>query len=50
VWASALGSTHHVWTIDVDGTVLFIDAEYYKGAGPEIEQALQQVIDSITFE
>ncbi len=50
VWASALGSTHHVWTIDVDGTVLFIDAEYFKGAGPEIEQALQQVIDSITFE
>ena len=49
-WASALGSTHQVWTIDVDGKVIWIDSESYKGAGPEVEQAIQQVIDSITFE
>ena len=49
-WASGLGSTHQVWTIDVDGKVIWIDSESYKGAGPEIGQAIQQVIDSIQFE
>jgi hypothetical protein len=49
-WASGLGSTHHVWTIDVAGKVIWIDSESYKGAGPEIGQAIQQVIDSIQFE
>jgi hypothetical protein len=50
VWGSALASTHHAWAIDVDGKVLWIDAETFKGAGPEIGQALQQFIDSIQFE
>jgi hypothetical protein len=35
-WASGLGSTHQVWTIDVDGKVIWIDAESFKGAGPEL--------------
>ena len=50
VWAGALGATHRVWIIDVDGRPLWIDAESFKGAGPEIEQEVQQIIDSIKFE
>jgi hypothetical protein len=49
-WASALGSTHQVWTIDVDGKVIWIDSESWKGAAPEVGQAIQAFIDSITFE
>ncbi|HEV8697778.1 MAG TPA: hypothetical protein VGQ89_08805 [Candidatus Limnocylindrales bacterium] len=49
-YATALGSTHGVWIVDVDGTRLFIEAETYKGATPEIEQEVQQIIDSIQFE
>jgi len=49
-WASGLGSTHQVWTIDVDGKVIWIDSESFKGANPEVGQAIQQVIDSIQFE
>jgi hypothetical protein len=42
--------TIRVWIVDVDGTRLFIEAESYKGAGPEVEQAIQQIVDSIRFE
>jgi hypothetical protein len=48
-WASALGSTHRVWIIDVDGQLVWIDSETFKGGGPEIEQEIQQIIDSIQF-
>jgi hypothetical protein len=49
-YASALGETLRVWIIDVDGTRLFIEAESYKGAGPEIDQEIQEIVDSIRFE
>jgi hypothetical protein len=50
VYATALGETVRVWIMEVDGTRLFIEAESYKGAGPEIDQEIQQVVDSIRFE
>jgi hypothetical protein len=34
----------------VDGTRLFIEAESYKGASPEIDQEIQQIVDSIQFD
>jgi hypothetical protein len=49
-YATQLGSTIRVWIIDVDGTPVWIDGETYKGAGPEPEQDIQQIIDSIRFE
>jgi hypothetical protein len=49
-YATALGSTIRVWIIDVDGSLVWIDGETYKGAGPEPGQAIQQIIDSIKFE
>jgi hypothetical protein len=47
---SALGATMRVWIIDVDGTIVWIDGETYKGAGPGPGQEIQQIIDSIQFE
>jgi hypothetical protein len=49
-WASALGATHQVWITEVDGKVIWIDSETFEGLGPEVDQAIQQVIDSIQFE
>lgn len=49
-YATALGETVRVWIVDMDGTRLFIEAESYKGAGPEVEQEIQQLVDSIQFE
>jgi len=49
-YASAVGSTIRTWIIDVDGKVVWIDGETYKGAGPGPGQEIQQVIDSIQFE
>jgi hypothetical protein len=46
-WAGRLGATHRVWIIDVDGRPLWINAESFKGAGPEIEQEIQQIVDSV---
>ena len=49
-YATELGSTIRVWIIDVDGTLVWIDGETYKGAGPEPGQEIQQIIDSIHFD
>jgi hypothetical protein len=49
-WASAIGSTVNTWIVDVNGTIAWIDGETYKGAGPEPQQALQQIVDSVQFE
>jgi hypothetical protein len=49
-WATALGQTNRVWIVDVDGASLWIEAETYKGASPELEQEIQAMIDSIQFE
>jgi hypothetical protein len=49
-WAQALGTTIRVWIIDVDGKLVWIEGETYKGAGPAPGQEIQQIIDSIQFE
>ena len=49
-YATALGSTIRVWIIDVDGSIVWIDGETYKGAGPGPAQEIQQIVDSIQFE
>ena len=49
-WAEGLGATYRVWIIDVDGTLVWIDAYTFKGASPELDQEIQQIIDSIQFE
>ena len=49
-WAGALGATHQVWIIDVDGKLVWIDSETFKGAKPELDQEIQQIVDSIQFE
>jgi hypothetical protein len=43
-------ATRPIWIIDVEGTLVWIDGETYKGAGPEPGQQIQQIIDSIRFE
>ncbi len=49
-YATELGSTIRVWIIDVDGAIVWIDGETFKGAGPGPEQEIQQIVDSIVFE
>jgi len=49
-YATALGDTIRAWIIDVDGARIFIEAETRKGAGPEVKQEIQQIVDSIQFE
>ncbi len=48
-YATQLGSTIRVWIVDVDGTLVWIDGETYKGAGPGPGQEVQRIIDSIEF-
>lgn len=49
-WGSELGSTHQVWIFDVNGAVVWIDSETFKGRNPDLDQQVQQIIDSIRFE
>jgi hypothetical protein len=49
-YATDLGDTLRVWIVDVNGARLSIEAETRKVAGPEIEQEIQQIVDSIRFE
>jgi hypothetical protein len=50
-WASTeLGDTIRVWIVDVDGTLLFIEAETTKQAGSDLEQEIQQIVESISFD
>jgi hypothetical protein len=49
-WASQLGQMIRVWIVDVDGRRLWLEAETWAGVTPEIEQELQQMVDSIQFE
>ena len=50
VYATALGSLHRVWIVDVDGKPVWIDSETFKGAKPEVDQEVQQIVESIKFE
>ena len=49
-YATEIGSTIRAWIVDVDGKIVWIDGETYKGAGPEPGQEIQQIVDSIQFE
>ncbi len=44
------GDTIGVWIVDVDGTLLFIEAETHADVGPAVEQEIEDIIDSIRFE
>jgi hypothetical protein len=44
------GDTIRVWIVDVNGTRLFIEAETTKQAGSDLEQEIQQIIESIRFD
>lgn len=48
-YATELNSTIYVWIIDVDGTLVWIDGETYVESGPEAEQEIRQIVDSIQF-
>ena len=45
-----VGDTIRVWIVDVDGTRLFIEAETTKQAGSDLEQEIQQIVESIRFD
>ena len=45
-----VGDTIRVWIVDVDGTRLFIEAETSEQAGGDLEQEVQQIVESISFE
>jgi hypothetical protein len=49
-WAEGLGATYRVWITEVDGTLVWIDAYTFPGANPELDQEIQQIVESITFE
>ena len=45
-----LDDTIRVWILDVHGTRLFIEAETAKGFSRDLEQEVQQIVESIRFE
>lgn len=49
-FATALGETNRVWIVDMNGTRFWFEAETYEGASPELEQEIQDMVDSIQFE
>jgi hypothetical protein len=49
-WATALKQTNRVWILDVDGKHFWFEVETYDGASPELEQEIQEIVDSIQFE
>ncbi len=49
-FATGLGETNRVWIVDVNGTRFWFEAETYKGASPELDQEIQDMVDSIQFE
>jgi hypothetical protein len=49
-YATQIGSTISVWIVDVDGKLVWIDGETYKGAGLQPQRDIERIIDSIQFE
>ncbi len=47
---TGVGDTIRVWIVDVDGMRLFIETETAKGASHDLEQEVQQIVESIRFE
>jgi hypothetical protein len=44
-----VGDTIRVWIVDVEGVRLFIEAETTIDAGPDLEQEIHQIVESIRF-
>ncbi|MGH2820688.1 MAG: hypothetical protein ACRDJ5_08545 [Actinomycetota bacterium] len=44
------GDTIRVWVIDVEGTLLFMEAETTEQATPDLERQIQQIVESIRFD
>jgi hypothetical protein len=50
-WLSTIpGDTLSVWIVEVDGTLLFIEAATHPEASAAVQQEIPQIIDSIRFE
>jgi hypothetical protein len=50
-WAGTdAGNTIRVWIVDVAGTLLFIEAETTGSADSDLDQEIQQIVDSIRFD
>lgn len=49
-WAEGLGARYRIWIIDVDGTLVWIDAFTFRDADAGLGQEIQEIIDSIEFE
>jgi hypothetical protein len=47
---TVLGDTIRVWIVDVDGTHFVIEAETRSEVGSDLDQEIQQFVDSIRFE
>lgn len=43
------GDTIMVWIVDLDGTIVFIEAEH-RNAGPGVERDMGRIVDSMRFE
>ena len=43
------GDAIMVWIVDVDGTLVFIEAQH-KDAGPAVEQEIREIVESVRFE
>jgi hypothetical protein len=49
-YASQLPTTIRVWIVDVDGKRIVIESELLAGGTPELDQEMDQIVDSIRFE
>lgn len=49
-WATSTGDTMIVWIVDVDGTLVWIDAEIRDDAPAEVEEEVRTIVGSIQFE
>ena len=43
------GRHDRVWIVDLGGTHFFIEAETHREADSELEQEIQQIVESIRF-
>jgi hypothetical protein len=48
--ATNVGDTISVWILDMDGTLLFMEAETTRQAGSILEREIQQIVGSIRFD
>jgi hypothetical protein len=49
-WTTDVGDKIRVWIVDVDGTRFFIAGETTPQASPELDQEIEDIVDSIRFE